>query len=351
MYSVMIVDDLEIMRLQLKRLKVWGENSVFQIVEEARNGHEALMKLKTNKVDLIITDIRMPIMDGINLIEKIMDKKLADCVVILSEYTDFEFVRKGLKLGAFDYIVKPVNEDEFEELLRKAKIFISEKQQEEYKTKEYNLSNDIDQIVKLIVCGESIEMITYLTLDKITAYEGDIFKTQLTVQSLLKDIFILINKEIPWLKKFAEIDPSEGIKTDGLISIDNLKESFILRLRNLTYEIKNIYFGTEFGKVINQISIFVLENIDSEINLSILSRNLFFNKNYISDLFKEKTGISLLRYITKTKMERAKKLLAENELKNYEIAEKIAYKDTEYFSKLFKKHTNFTPTDFRKQNL
>lgn len=351
MYSVMIVDDLEIMRLQLKRLKVWGENTGFQIVEEARNGHEALMKLRTNKVDLIITDIRMPIMDGIELVDKVMAEKLANCVGILSEYTDFEFVKKGLKLGAFDYIVKPVNEDEFEELLRKAKIFISEKQQEENKTKEYNPSNDIEQMVKLMLCGKSIEMITYLILDKITAYEGDSFKTQLTIQSLLKDILISINKEMPWLKKFAKINSSEGIKIDSLLSIDDLKESFIFRIRNLSDEIKNIYFGTEFGKVINQISIFVLENIDSEINLSILSSNLFLNKNYISDLFKEKTGSSLLRYITKTKMERAKKLLVENELKNYEIAEKIGYKDTEYFSKLFKKHTNFTPTNFRKQNL
>lgn len=55
----MIVDDMEIVRLQLKRLKIWGEVSGFEITNEARNGHEALQKLQSNPVDLVITDIRM----------------------------------------------------------------------------------------------------------------------------------------------------------------------------------------------------------------------------------------------------------------------------------------------------
>ncbi|NOV78726.1 response regulator [Clostridium saccharobutylicum] len=74
MYKVMIVDDMEIARLQLKRLKIWGEVSGFEITDEARNGYEAIQKLQTNSVDLIITDIRMPIVDGVELLEEVMKK-------------------------------------------------------------------------------------------------------------------------------------------------------------------------------------------------------------------------------------------------------------------------------------
>ena len=90
-----------------------------------------------------------------------------------------------------------------------------------------------------------------------------------------------------------------------------------------------------------------LENIDNEINLSIIANNFFINKNYLSEVFKKKTNMSLLDYITKTKMERGKKLLAEGELRSYEIADKLGYKDAEYFSKLFKKYSGMSPKEYK----
>jgi Response regulator containing CheY-like receiver domain and AraC-type DNA-binding domain len=81
-----------------------------------------------------------------------------------------------------------------------------------------------------------------------------------------------------------------------------------------------------------------------------IADNLFLNHSYLSTFFKEKTGSSLVEYITMVKMERAKVLFINSNLRNYEIADKLGYKDVEYFSKVFKKYTGETPSAFKSKN-
>jgi len=341
MYKVLIVDDMEIARIQLKRVKLWGENSGFQITEEAKNGHEAYIKLQDSTVDLIITDIRMPILDGVELLEKVMTKKLAHCVVLLSEYSEFEYARKGLVLGAFDYLVKPINENELSKLLVRAKDFIEEKKLKK------NQVTDFKQILELIKYGKQTERITALVFDKITDSESDILRTAMLIRKLHQEAIELIGVDMPWLKKFVDSNFFEVKGIYNITCLEKLKEIFITNIRKLSDEINTIYFGRHYGDLINQISTFVVENIDNEINLSIIANNFFINKNYLSEVFKKKTNMSLLDYITKTKMERGKKLLAEGELRSYEIADKLGYKDAEYFSKLFKKYSGMSPKEYK----
>lgn len=127
MYRVMIVDDAEFMRRDIKRSKLWGDASGFVITEEANDGVEALEKISTNPVDLIITDIKMPNMDGLELLEEISKKRLCPYVVLLSEYTEFGYAREGIVNGAFDYIGKPMKDNELERLLSRVKKNIVEK--------------------------------------------------------------------------------------------------------------------------------------------------------------------------------------------------------------------------------
>ncbi|MCT1902375.1 response regulator [Oceanobacillus sojae] len=120
MRSVLIVDD-EIQIRKGLRWKVDWEEAGFHIVAEAANGEGALAKLEEEKVDLVMTDIRMPIMDGIELARHCREKYPHVKVIVLSGYSDFEYVKSLMKKGVRDYLLKPVDPDELAEVLRQMK--------------------------------------------------------------------------------------------------------------------------------------------------------------------------------------------------------------------------------------
>ncbi|NRD80991.1 response regulator [Bacillus sp. BRMEA1] len=123
--KVIIVDD-EIQIRKGLRLKVDWEEEGYQIADEASNGQEALELLQTMDIDVVITDMRMPIMDGIELAKRCHQSFPNVKVIVLSGYSDFEYVRGSLKEGVKDYLLKPVAPDELIEVLRKIRIEVEE---------------------------------------------------------------------------------------------------------------------------------------------------------------------------------------------------------------------------------
>jgi len=105
MIRVLIADDEILVRIGLKTMIPWEENG-FELIGEASNGLEALNLVKQQHCDIVLTDIRMPEMDGLQLIEEIKKISPSTKCLILSNHNDFEFVQKALRLGAVDYILK-----------------------------------------------------------------------------------------------------------------------------------------------------------------------------------------------------------------------------------------------------
>ena len=116
MYSVLIVDDEPLIRDGLKSLIPWSEYG-FQVVDTAKDGPDALQKLKIHSIDLMIVDIRMPGMDGIQLIESIRKVNSDIHFIILSGYADFEYAQKAIRCNVTGYLLKPIDEDELLEIL------------------------------------------------------------------------------------------------------------------------------------------------------------------------------------------------------------------------------------------
>lgn len=119
MIRVMLVDDEPFIRVAIKSLFSW-ENHGFLITSEANNGKEALNKLKCENIDLLITDIKMPVTDGIALIRQV--KKLYPHIycVVLSNYGDFNLTRQAFIEGAVDYLLKgSLNEESFSSLIER----------------------------------------------------------------------------------------------------------------------------------------------------------------------------------------------------------------------------------------
>lgn len=119
MIPVMIVDDEFIVRVALKSIVDW-ESLGYTIVAEAKNGQEGIEKFKEHRPALIMTDVSMPVMNGLEMMAAI--KRIDDsvCFVVLSAYEEFSFVKKALQLSADEYLLKAsMMEEDMEELLRR----------------------------------------------------------------------------------------------------------------------------------------------------------------------------------------------------------------------------------------
>ncbi|WP_175991538.1 response regulator [Bacillus sp. Marseille-Q1617] len=111
-YNVMIVDDEPIIRFGLKSSIDWEDKNL-HLIGDFSNGKQALEAMeRTGHVDILITDIKMPVMDGITLMKKALQVNPKLKVVLVSSYNEFEYVREGLTHGAVDYILKQTLEPE-----------------------------------------------------------------------------------------------------------------------------------------------------------------------------------------------------------------------------------------------
>jgi len=118
-YKVFLVDDDRFVRKGLINLIDW-ESCGFKVCAEADNGEDALEYIQLNDPDLVITDIKMPVLDGLELIKQTVEsKKSPPNFIIITGYSDFKYAQRAVKYSVHDFILKPVDKDEIEETLKK----------------------------------------------------------------------------------------------------------------------------------------------------------------------------------------------------------------------------------------
>lgn len=122
MYRLLIVDDEVGIRNGLANFFPWAELG-FQVVGQARNGEQALKIIEEDEkpIDVLMTDIKMPVMDGLKLIEQLKKCDFSGKIILLSAYNEFEYARRRLQLGVYDYILKPTDYRKIAELFERLK--------------------------------------------------------------------------------------------------------------------------------------------------------------------------------------------------------------------------------------
>ena len=125
MYSIMIVEDEELVRQGLTSL-VNYEQFGMKVIDQAENGRIAWEKFQAQPADLLLTDINMPQMNGLDWAQLVREKAPSCHIIFLTGYDDFEFARKAIRLGADDYILKPFSKADIEEMLGKVKKKLDE---------------------------------------------------------------------------------------------------------------------------------------------------------------------------------------------------------------------------------
>ena len=115
MYRVLLVEDEEIIRRGIKRGVRWEEME-FKVEAEAQDGEEALKCLEYTEIDVVLTDVKMPGMNGVALSKEIKKRYPDMEIVILSGFAEFEYAREAITFGAFEYMLKPVRKQKIEEV-------------------------------------------------------------------------------------------------------------------------------------------------------------------------------------------------------------------------------------------
>ena len=127
MISIVIVEDESYIRKGMVMTTPW-EQFGCKVIGEAGDGQEGYELIKKLTPDIIITDVNMPVMDGIEMLRKLEHVSNAECIII-SGYSDFSYAQQAIKLGVRDYLLKPIDDDDFYRILNKVISYIEKKTQ------------------------------------------------------------------------------------------------------------------------------------------------------------------------------------------------------------------------------
>lgn len=116
MINILIVDDEADIRIALIKMLDTHYPNKF-VIHQADNGEKALEIAFSMKIDLIITDIKMPVCTGLEMMERLKLQKYMSYIIVVSGFDDYELVRQAMKLGAYDYLLKPLEEEELYKLV------------------------------------------------------------------------------------------------------------------------------------------------------------------------------------------------------------------------------------------
>lgn len=126
LYKILLVDDEEEVRTGIMRKILWEELG-FQVAGDAENGEDALEKIGLLEPDMVMTDIKMPYMDGLTLAQRIRQQRMDIEIVMFSGFDEFEYAKQAIRLNVMEYILKPVNVEELTAILKKLKLKLDKK--------------------------------------------------------------------------------------------------------------------------------------------------------------------------------------------------------------------------------
>ena len=116
MISVLIVDDEYLIRSLIRNSISWTEFGM-EVVGEAGDGEEALAFIAAHQPQIALVDINMPILNGLELAQKVQERHYRTRIIFLTGYRDFEYAKQACDLGAFAYLLKPIEDDKLQETM------------------------------------------------------------------------------------------------------------------------------------------------------------------------------------------------------------------------------------------
>lgn len=342
MLKVMVVDDEQSVKRTLSGLLRREWNHVFEYVGDANNGREALALAEQLHPNLLITDVRMPMMDGFDLVDAIHKMGINLKIVIISGYENFNYAREAIRCGVFEYLLKPLNIDEINATLQR----IAEDDQKERERLQSRHQFLVD-------CKQNAVQMAHMLW--VLEVEGARDEWRRLFQRLVLESdrrsSVLRETVLQFLSLFnTEVSQISGGKIQMCSIPDADTDLLEVTLAWLDETAEAIRTFRNWGahsaieKVIRHIQ---QECQKGQISLTDSAEIAGMSPTYFSKYFKEEMGLSYTHYITKLRMEKAMEFLKDPEVKVYEIAYSVGFKEYTYFAKAFKKYFGISATDFR----
>lgn len=358
MIRIMVVDDEKITRDGVAKGIDWAKHGI-TVLGCAENGMEALYLAQELEPDIILSDIHMPVMDGLGFAQRLSVEMPSVRIIIISAHQEFEYAKKALSYGVEDYLLKPLQEDE---LVRRV-LEVGEKQ-EIIRTSELKRNLDF-----LLLRGDSrfAQELGQLEAELFIAFE---LRQDEAAAEVLEKISLLFEAEtdnrvfqsecLRQLVKFKEIMARWALETE-LGNIDYLAENELYRFRDrqnmLTWQMQKvrelinmarISKGSKYAKLVRQVECHVAEHYAEDITLRAAAGLLFISPQYLSRIFRQEKGLSFIEWLNAYRIEKAKEFLADTQERITNVAGMVGYNDYKYFSNVFKKYTGMSPREYRK---
>lgn len=367
----------------------------FEVTGLFHDASDAMEYLSKNKVSVILSDIKMHGLSGIDLAKYCYYHYPDTKIIFMSAFKDFEYAQQALQYSVFSYILKPLTTElissEFAKLynvLSHSKVISNENHWNEIPEKAHQLfydfltkHSDLSKTSELlkssgininpndchaaILTANIIDSQMYFTnlwyhgKERLITALSRIINTETPICYCVLTNFVYDNFDILILTK-----PNIDMKVFKKYIYDyaeQLQETLmdILSMSNtinVTYIAENVQQIEDFSTVKN-ISVsdetfdetlkYIHEHYNEDLAIAEIASISNFNPKYFSTLFKKKTGITFVDYLTNIRIEQAKKLLTETDLKVSNISTMVGYNYNSYFSKIFKNMTGLLPNEYR----
>lgn len=387
----------------------------FSVVKGVSSGTQAKDYLLNDKPDLMITDIRMPKISGLELASLVVQEKLETKVIILSGYSDFSYAQKAIRLGTIDYLLKPITGKDLLPVINKVLLSLPKKATQQKIEKERIVQFFVEGFSTLVVQPQiffedskwylsltetyipgSIQVkmkdvyftVTPENLQSPKTISEDTILTKQNLQTLLYNFFEINEEsyhfpeelhtlilEKKWKSVLSIIqEMKDGDKLFPIFQIDLLQafsKQFPKLLMNLDLtemiegnKIESFLIGFMKEAAIfenkksnaNQVAIdkiiqLIRRDYGEDITLDTLSAQVYMHPVTISRIFKAITGSTISSFLCKVRLEAAADLLEHSNLLVSDVGKMVGYHKTQYFIKLFKQKYGVTPQKYRRKIL
>lgn len=351
MIRVLIVDDDKLARRGLISMMPWGAYDM-EVVGDVPNGARALEFIGHNAVDLMFVDLAMPVMSGIELMQRVRADYPDIDFVVLTFHENFEYVQAALRLGALDYISKAELESEnYDQIFQRIAQKLNAKKQSAQLSAQYLSDGDSEQEGKTDIDEEAWSGIKQDWYKLYWLYDDDAFEE---LCAKLKGTKIPARSvEQLFIKLLFMIESITGIREENLPSVRDV-EAWIQWLKDYRKSLqRKAAQSADLSKMpicILKATVFIKEHINMPIREEDVASYVNMSRSYFSQNFKRLTGITFNDYIKKARVNMAKRLLRQSDQSLADIAQAVGYEDVKYFCHVFYEQVHLSPSQFRRQS-